>query len=84
MIKSVLVDFYAGSYQYKDAQLHEVEDEKEFEKLKKNVKDQLVADKLGSAKGLQSKTFWAAFNEWDTEKGGWSETEELFNERVKV
>lgn len=84
MIKSLLVNFYAGSYQYKDSQLHEVEDEKEFEKLKENVKEQLVSDKVSSGSGLQYKTFWANFEEWDEEAGGWEETKELFNERVKV
>ncbi len=79
-MRSLLINFYADSYQYKEPKLLPAFDE-DWDWLTKVIRNELKDDSIDCAD--KNITFWASFHEWDEERQRWDETEELFPKRVK-
>lgn len=71
------VNFYAGSYQFRNPLVYKIGTIEEFERLKSDITDTLRVSKLNSTSLGQKETFWATF----TPEG---EDFDLFDERVRI
>jgi hypothetical protein len=75
-IENIIVNFYAGIYQYRDRKVWTVENVNSFNEVKEIVTNMLRNDKNSSTEESQKDTFWATFQIEDGE--------ELFEEIVRI
>jgi hypothetical protein len=75
-IENIIVNFYAGNYQYRDRKVWTVENVNSFNEVKEIVTNILRNDKNSSTEEAQKDIFWATFRIEDGE--------ELFEERVRI
>lgn len=75
----VRIDFYAGSYQYKESVFSYVSTIADLNALRKTIQEQLILSRSMSTPEAQKDTFWATFSTGTDNK----HANEIFELRVK-